>query len=115
MSGINFSEAAEKRKHNYTNPSKAQDLAHLEAGGDGKKFDEDGNELDKHGFKVKKYPDGLGSVRVAVENCEQLCGLDKKVMESLLKGEWTHHTTYNSMGRQSKKIVIEYDITEKSK
>ena len=31
MSGINFSEAAEKRKHNYTNPSKAQDLAHLEA------------------------------------------------------------------------------------
>ena len=80
-----------------------------------KEYDEEGNELDKHGFKVKKYPDGLGSVRVAVENCEQLCGLDKKVMESLLKGEWTHHTTYNSMGRQSKKIVIEYDITEKSK
>ena len=80
-----------------------------------KKYDEEGNELDKHGFKIKVLPDGLGSVRAAVENCEQLCGLDKKVMESLLKGEWTHHTTYNSMGRQSKKIVIEYDITEKSK
>ena len=80
-----------------------------------RKYDEEGHELDKHGFRVKKYPDGLGSVRAAVENCEQLCGLDKKVMESLLKGEWTHHTTYNSMGRQSKKIVIEYDITEKSK
>ena len=80
-----------------------------------KKYDEEGNELDKHGFKVKKYPDALGSVRASVENCEQLCGLDKKVMASLLKGEWTHHTTYNSMGRQSKKIVIEYDITEKSK
>ena len=80
-----------------------------------KQYDEDGNELDKHGFKVKKYPDALGSVRASVENCEQLCGLDKKVMASLLKGEWTHHTTYNSMGRQSKKIVIEYDITEKSK
>ena len=69
MSGINFSEAAEKRKHNYTNPSKAQDLAHLEAGGDGKKFDEDGNELDKHGFKVKKYPDGVTSVFKSVIIC----------------------------------------------
>ena len=78
-------------------------------------YDEEGHELDKHGFRVKKYPDGLESVRKSVENCEQLCGLDKKVMASLLKGEWTHHTTYNSMGRQSKKIVIEYDITEKSK
>ena len=26
---------------------------------DGKEYDEEGNELDKHGFKVKKYPDGL--------------------------------------------------------
>ena len=41
-----------------------------------KEYDEEGNELDKHGFKVKKYPDGLESVRKSVENCEQLCGLD---------------------------------------
>ena len=39
--------------HNYTNPSKKQDLAHVEAVSD-KQYDEDGNELDKHGFKVKK-------------------------------------------------------------
>ena len=39
----------------------------------GKKYDEEGNELDKHGFKIKKYPDGLESVRKSVENCEQLC------------------------------------------
>ena len=115
MSGINFSEAAEKRKHNYTNPSKKRlDLATVEAHGD-KKYDEDGNELDKHGFKVKKYPDGLGSVRASVENCVSLCGLDKKVMEELLKGKWSEYTCFNSMGRQSKKIVIEYNITEKSK
>ena len=44
-----------------------------------------------------------------------MAGLDKKVMEDLLKGEWSEHTCYNSMGRQSKKIVIEYNITEKSK
>ena len=110
MSG--FSEAATP-KHSYTNPSKKQDLAHLEA--DGKKYDEEGNELDKHGFKIKRYPDGLESVRKSVDNCVAMAGLDKKVMEELLKGEWSEHTCYNSMGRQSKKIVIEYDVTEKSK
>ena len=107
-----FSEAATP-KHSYTNPSKKQDLAHLEA--DGKKYDEEGNELDKHGFKIKRYPDGLESVRKSVDNCVSMAGLDKKVMENLLAGEWSQSTTLNSMGRQSKKIVIEYDITEKSK
>ena len=75
-----------------------------------RKYDEEGNELDKHGFKVKKYPDGLGSVRKSVENCEQMCGLDRNVMARLLKGEWSQSTTLNSIGRSSKKIVIEYDI-----
>ena len=78
-----------------------------------KKYDEDGDELDKHGFKVKKYPDGLESVRKSVENCEQMCGLDKNVMMALLNGEWSQSVTLDSRGRQSKKIVIEYDITHK--
>ncbi len=78
-----------------------------------KKYDEDGDELDKHGFKVKKYPDGLESVRKSVENCEQMCGLDKNVMVALLNGEWSQSITLDSRGRQSKKIVIEYDITHK--
>ena len=30
-------------------------------------------------------------------------------------GDWSQYTTHSSMGRQSKKIVIEYDVTEKSK
>ena len=107
-----FSEAATP-KHSYTNPSKKQDLAHLEA--DGKKYDEEGNELDKHGFKIKRYPDGLESVRNSVDNCVTMAGLDKKVMENLLAGDWSQYTTHSSMGRQSKKIVIEYDVTEKSK
>ncbi len=76
----------------------------------GKKYDEDGDELDKHGFKVKKYPDGLGSVRSSVENCVMMCGLDKRLMEELLKGEWNQYTTSDHSGRTSKKIVIEYDI-----
>ena len=75
-----------------------------------KKYDEEGNELDRHGFKVKKYPDGLGSVRKSVENCEQMCGLDRDVMARLLKGEWTAYTTLDHSGRSSKKVVIEYDI-----
>ena len=78
-----------------------------------KKYDEDGDELDKHGFKLKKYPDGLESVRKSVENCEQLCGLDKNIMMKLLAGEWSEFTTLNSTGRQSKKIVIEYEIKQK--
>ena len=78
-----------------------------------KEYDEEGNELDKHGFKVKKYPNGLESVRKSVENCEQMAGLDKNVMMRLLQGEWSESSTLDSMGRQSQKIVIEYDITNK--
>ena len=78
-----------------------------------KKYDEEGNELHKHGFRLKKYPDGLESVRKSVENCEQMAGLDKNVMMELLKGEWSHYTTADHSGRTSKKIVIEYDIREK--
>ena len=78
-----------------------------------KQYDEEGNELDKHGFKVQVYPDGLGSVRKSVENCVQLCGLDKRVMENLLKGEWSEVITLDSSGRSSKKVIIEYDINTK--
>jgi hypothetical protein len=79
-----------------------------------KEYDEEGNELDKHGFKIKKYPDGLESVRKSVENCENLCGLDKNIMAELLKGEWYQSTTLDHTGRTSKKIVIEYGIKHKS-
>ena len=78
-----------------------------------KEYDEEGNELDKHGFKVKKYPNGLESVSKSVENCEQMAGLDKNVMMRLLQGEWSESSTLDSMGRQSQKIVIEYDIKQK--
>ena len=75
-----------------------------------RKYDEEGHELDKHGFRIKRYPDGLESVRKSVENCEMMCGLDKNVMMELLKGEWTQSTTLDHSGRSSKKIVIEYEI-----
>ena len=75
-----------------------------------KKYDEEGNELDKHGFKVKKYPDGVTSVFRSVMNCEQMCGLDRDLMARIIKGEWKEYTTSDHSGRTSKKIVIEYDI-----
>ena len=64
------------------------------------------------GFKDTK-PGGLESVRKSVDNCVNLAGLDKMVMEELLKGDWSEFTTSNSTGRQSKKIVIEYEIKQK--
>ena len=68
-------------------------------------------ELDKHGFTIKHKPGGLESVRKSVENCEELCGLDRNVMKRLLDGEWSQYSTLDMNGRTSKKIVIEYDIT----
>ena len=79
-----------------------------------KKYDEEGHELDKHGFRIRRYPDGLESVRLSVENCEQMTGLDKNLMLELLKGEWKEYTTSDHSGKTSKKIVIEYDIKHKS-
>ena len=80
-----------------------------------RQYDEEGNELDKHGFKVKKYPDGVTSVFKSVINCENMCGLDKNLMGRLINGEWNEYTTLDHSGRQSKKIVIEYDIKQSKK
>ena len=68
---------------------------------------------DLAGSFVDKYPNGVESVRKSVENCEQLAGLDRKLMQEIIKGEFTQYETSNSVGRQSKKIVIEYDIKQK--
>ena len=74
---------------------------------------ENAKTTDLNGFTKDEYPDGLESVRKSVDNCVNLAGLDKKVMEELLKGEWSESETLNSTGRMSKKIVIEYDIKQK--
>ena len=56
------------------------------------------------------YPTGVESVKAAVNNCIDLAGLDKKLMGDIADGEWNEYYTQNSVGRRSKKIVIEYDI-----
>ena len=72
---------------------------------------ENAKKTDLNGFVKDEYPDGLASVKAAVSNCIDLCGLDKKLMGDIESGEWNEYYTQNSVGRQSKKIVIEYDIT----
>ena len=68
---------------------------------------------DLNGFTKDVYPDGLESVKHAVTNCIDLAGLDKKLMSNIADGDWNEYYTQNSVGRQSKKIVIEYDISTK--
>ena len=76
---------------------------------------ENAKKNDLNGFAKPVYPDGLESVRKSVHNCVNLAGLDKRLMEGLLKGEWSESITLNSVGRTSKKITIEYNIETKTK
>ena len=71
---------------------------------------ENAKTTDLNGFVKDTYPDGLESVKQAVTNCIDLAGLDKKLMGEIVDGEWNEYYTQNSVGRSSKKIVIEYDV-----
>ena len=55
------------------------------------------------------YPTGVESVKAAVNNCIDLAGLDKKLMGDIADGEFTSYDCYDSTGRNTKKIVIEYE------
>ena len=55
------------------------------------------------------YPTGVESVKAAINNCIDLAGLDKKVMGDIADGEFTSYDCYDSTGKNTKKIVIEYE------
>ena len=74
---------------------------------------ENAKTTDLNGFTKDVKPNALETVRKSLENCEQLCGLDKKTVAMLLKGEFNQYETLNSVGRSSKIIKIEYDIKER--
>tara|TARA_B100000965_G_C19249140_1_gene607921 strand:+ start:373 stop:648 length:276 start_codon:yes stop_codon:yes gene_type:complete len=74
---------------------------------------ENAKTTDLNGFTKDVKPDALETVRKSLQNCEQLCGLDRKTVALLLQGEFHQYETLNSVGRSSKKIVIEYDINQK--
>jgi hypothetical protein len=68
-----------KTLHNYSNPSKKQDLAHLEAG------QHESEELDEHGFTKRKPISDRECIYKCLDNCISLAGLDKNQVERLAK------------------------------
>ena len=65
--------------HNYKNPSKVQDLGHVEAQvTKGKKY------YDDQGWEIKAPISDAECIYKCLENCEQLAGLDKKQVRRLM-------------------------------
>ena len=65
--------------HNYKNPSKTQDLGHVEAQvTKGKKY------YDEQGWEIAPPISDRECIYRCLENCEQLAGLDKKQVRRLM-------------------------------
>ena len=66
-------------QHNYKNPSKAQDLGHVEAQvTKGKKY------YDKDGWEISPPISDRECIYRSLENCQDLAGLDKKQVMRLM-------------------------------
>ena len=66
--------------HSYTNPSKKQDLAHLEAQvTKGKKY------YDEQGWEISAPISDRECIYRCLETCEDLAGLDKKQVLRLMQ------------------------------
>ena len=64
---------------------------------------------DLAGSFIDHYPSPVDSVKKSVENCINLAGLDRKVMGDIANGEFTSYDCYDSKGKHTRKIVIEYE------
>ena len=65
------------KKHSYKNPSKKQDLSHLEASA--------GGEVDHQGWPKKPPISDRECIYKCLHNCVNLAGLDKKQVQRLMK------------------------------
>jgi len=65
------------KKHSYKNPSKTQDLSHLEASA--------GGEVDHQGWPKKPPISDRECIYKCLHNCVNLAGLDRKQVERLMK------------------------------
>ena len=75
--------------HNYKNPSKAQDLSHLEAQvTKGKKY------YDEQGWEISPPISDRECIFRCLENCEQLAGLDRKQVRRLMEDFATKKTEF---------------------
>ena len=67
------------KKHNYKNPSKTQDLGHVEAQvTEGKKY------YDEQGWEISPPISDRECIFRCLENCINLAGLDKKQVMRLM-------------------------------
>ena len=74
--------------HNYKNPSKVQDLGHVEAQvTEGKKY------YDEQGWEIAPPISDRECIFRCLENCEQLAGLDRKQVRRLMEEYETEKTT----------------------
>jgi len=65
--------------HSYKNPSKVQDLGHVEAQvTKGKKY------YDDQGWEIRPPMSDRECIYRCLENCESLAGLDKKQVQRLM-------------------------------
>ena len=66
--------------HNYKNPSKKQDLSHVEASvTKGKKY------YDEQGWEIRPPMSDRECIFRCLENCESLAGLNKKQVQRLME------------------------------
>ena len=72
-------------EHNYKNPSKTQDLSHVEAGGDDEGFGFAGAKtiIDEHGWRQRAPVSDRECIRLCLHNCINLAGLDKEQVKRL--------------------------------
>ena len=77
------------KKHSYKNPSKAQDLSHLEAQvTEGEKY------YDENGWEISPPISDRECIFRCLENCEQLAGLDRKQVRRLMEDFATKKTEF---------------------
>ena len=76
-------------KHNYKNPSKTQNLGHVEAQvTKGKKY------YDDQGWEIKPPISDRECIYRCLENCEKMDGLDRKQVARLMKEFETMKTEF---------------------
>ena len=76
-------------QHNYKNPSKPQDLGHVEAQvTEGKKY------YDDQGWEIAPPISDRECIYRCLENCQQLAGLDKKQVQRLMEDFKTMKTEF---------------------
>ena len=76
-------------KHSYKNPSKKQDLSHLEAqGSKGKKY------YDKDGWEISPPISDRECIYRCLDNCKNLAGLDRLQVSRLMEDFKTKKTKF---------------------